>query len=42
MGRGSAGSPATRIEPISEDRSSHQGAEGGSEELNVPAKPKQN
>jgi hypothetical protein len=37
-GRGSAGIPATRIKPISEDISIHQGAKGGSEELNFPAK----
>jgi hypothetical protein len=30
--------PTTGREPISEDRSNHRGVEGGSEELNIPAK----
>jgi hypothetical protein len=40
-GRGSTGSPTTGRETISEDISSHRGVEGGSEELNIPAKPEQ-
>jgi hypothetical protein len=40
-GRDFVGIPATGRKPISEDRSSHRGAEGGSEELIIPAKPEQ-
>ena len=38
-GRGSAGIPTIGRESISEDRSIHRRVEGGSEELNILAKP---
>jgi hypothetical protein len=41
IGRVLTRSPTTGREPISEDRSNHRGARGGSEELNVPAEPEQ-
>jgi hypothetical protein len=41
IGRGSTGHPTIGREPISEDRSTYRGVEGGSKELNIPAKPEQ-
>jgi hypothetical protein len=41
LGRGSVGSLATRREPISENRSSNRGAQGGPEEYNISIKPEQ-